>query len=338
MNTRNSFKPSIHWSGCDLAKASFDLAVWGHQAMPDMGVRSVRRKADEIPAVLKWLRQSAPEGARLGIVMEATGAFAEETARWFLALDPSLIIAIVNPAQTCAFIRSLGLRNKTDLLDAKALALYGYDRCPAAWEPPTEEMVQLRDLVRTRANLVDAQTAMKLRLNDHDRRSKTATTALEQVIVTLGAQIDILEKEIQAVIDGNEVWSTQSKRFRSIKGIGPITVATVLVELGDLRRFLRSRQLTAFAGVSPRKKESGTSVRGKARMCKQGSARVRAVLYMAATCAVRFNPDMKKVYERLVAQGKEKRSALGAVMRKLLVLMRALAKSGEDYVPCQVAA
>jgi transposase len=270
--------------------------------------------------------------------MEATGPFSEETARWFLTLDPGLIIAIVNPALTCAFIRSLGLRNKTDLLDAKALAVYGRDRSPIAWEPPTKELVQLRDLVRTRAELIDAQTAMKLRLRDHDRSSKTATTALEQVLVILGAQIEILDAEIEAMIGGNEVWRTQSKHFRSIKGVGPVTVATILAELGDLRRFLRSRQLSAFAGVSPRKKDSGTSVRGKARMCKQGSARVRAVLYMAASCAVRFNPDMKMFYEHLLAQGKERRSALGAIMRKLLVVMRALAKSDKDYLPCLVAA
>lgn len=338
MSNKNRSNPSIFWAGCDLAKATFDLAIWGHQTMSEMRTRHVQRKASEIPAVLDWLRQSAPEGARLGIVMEATGAFSEETARWFLAQDPDLIVVIVNPAQTCAFIRSLGFRNKTDLLDAKALARYGHDRCPVPWEPPTEELVQLRDLVRTRAELVDAQTAMKLRLKDHERSSKTATTALEQVLVTLGAQIKILDAGIQSRIEGNEIWKAQSKHFRSIKGIGPVTVATVLAELGDLRRFLRSRQLTAFAGVSPRKKDSGTSVHGKARMCKQGSARVRAALYMAASCAARFNPDMKMVYERLLAQGKERRSALGAVMRKLLVLMRALVKSDKDYIPCLVAA
>jgi len=338
MSTKKASDPTRLWAGCDLAKATFDLAIWGHQDMPDMRVRHVQRKADAIPAVLDWLRQSAPEGIRLGIVMEATGAFSEETARWFLAQDSDLIVAIVNPALTCAYMRSLGLRNKTDLLDAKALALYGQERRPVSWESPTEEMVQLRDLVRTRAELIDAQTAMKLRLNDHDRSSKTATTALEQVLVTLGAQIEILEAEIEAMINGNEVWRSQSKHFRSIKGIGPVTVATILAELGDLRRFLRSRQLTAFAGVSPRKKDSGTSVRGKARMCKQGSTRVRAVLYMAASSAARFNPDMKTFYEHLLAQGKERRSALGAVMRKLLVLMRALAKSDRDYISCQVAA
>ena len=108
---------------------------------------------------------------------------------------------------------------------------------------------------------------------------------------------------------------------------------TVLVEMGDLRRFTRSRQLTAFAGLSPKRKESGTSVHGKTRMCKQGSGRVRAELYMAAGCAARFNPDMKATYENLLAHGKEKRAALGAVMRKLLVLMRAVAKADQDWVP-----
>ena len=98
-----------------------------------------------------------------------------------------------------------------------------------------------------------------------------------------------------------------------------------LTQLGHhlhcLPLFTRSRQLTAFAGMSPKRRDSGTSVHGKPRLCKQARTRVRAALYLAASAAVRFNPDMKAFYERLLTQGKVRRVALGAVMRKLLVLM-----------------
>lgn len=321
------------WVGIDLAKATFQAALWGHEELHAMRVRAFPRQVDGAKALLAWLRANSGPEARIGIVMEATATFATELATWLLVLDPSLPIAIVNPLQTSAFLRSLGLRNKTDDLDAKALARYGAERRPAPWEKPTPEMVALQDLVRIRMDLVNARTAMTLRLRDHVRASKPAARALKRVVRTLGAQVLTLEVEIRKLLGACEALSRQAKRLDSIIGVGLITAVTVLAELGDLGRFARSRQLTAFAGLSPRRKDSGTSVHGKSRLCKQGSARVRAVLYLAASSAARFNPDLKALYDRLIGAGKPRRSALGAVMRKLLVLMRAVLKADQDWIP-----
>lgn len=326
------------WSGIDVAKATFEAARWGQESLQEMEVRSFARTKCDAASMLTWLRGEAPEGSRLGVVMEATGSFSEELAGWLLELDPTLCVAIVNPTQTSAFLRSLGLRNKTDGLDAKALARYGHDRQPMAWEKPAPEMSILKDLVRTRGDLVDTLTAMRLRLKDHDRSSKVAIRALKSVIKALEQQVEALEKGTRAHLDRHEALARQAKRLQSIAGVGFITAVTTMVELGDLRRFTRSRQLTAFAGVSPRRKESGTSVRGKAHLCKQGSSRVRAVLYMASCAAVRFNPDLRLFYERLRAKGKLPMAALGAVMRKLLVLMRAVLQADRDWVPMTPAA
>ncbi|WP_285727609.1 transposase, partial [Geothrix rubra] len=182
-------------------------------------------------------------------------------------------------------------------------------------------------------DLVHARTAMSLRLKDHARASKSAAKAMANVIQALDAQIRALESEVRKHLRAHEALAEQADRLDSVIGVGLLTAVTVMTELGDLRRFARSRQLTAFAGMSPRRKESGTSVHGRPRLCKQGSARVRAALYLAASAAVRFNPDMKALYDRLLAQGKVKRVALGAVMRKLLVLMRAVLKADRDWVP-----
>ena len=128
----------------------------------------------------------------------------------------------------------------------------------------------------------------------------------------------------------------QAQRLATIKGVALITAVTVLAEFGDLRRFVRSRQLTAFAGLSPKLNRSGV-FKGSSPLCKQGSARVRAVLYCAAASAARFNPDMAKTYKDLIAKGKHKRSALGAVMRKLLVLMRAVLLADKNWEARKVA-
>ena len=184
--------PAVHWAGFDVAKASFVAAQWGHHDLPQMRIRLFFRSPEGAEEVLVWLREAAPEGAALGVVMEATGTFAEALAGWLLDRDPTLHIAIVNPAQTSAFMRSLGLRNKTDGLDAKALARFGHDRRPMAWVKASPDMSALKDLVRTRMDLVGTRTAMNLRLKDHDRTSNAATTALQKVIRTLDQQVEAL--------------------------------------------------------------------------------------------------------------------------------------------------
>lgn len=329
---------ALSWAGIDLAKATFAAALWGHDDLRSMRVRTFPRSKEGARALLAWLRDNAAPDSLIGLVMEATATFAEELATWLLDLDPGLHIAIVNPLQTSAFLRSLGLRNKTDDLDAKALAQYGAERRPIPWEKPKPELAVLKDLSRVRMDLVHARTAMALRLKDHARASKSAAKAMTKVVQTLDAQIKSLEAEIRKHLRAHEVLAKQVNHMDSVVGIGLLTAVTVMTELGDLRRFDRSRQLTAFAGMSPRRRESGTSVHGKPRLCKQGSTRVRAALYLAASAAVRFNPDMKAFYERLLAQGKVRRLALGAVMRKLLVLMRAVVKADHDWVPTPLSA
>lgn len=320
------------WAGVDLAKASFVAALWGHQDVHDMCVRSFPRSPQGAKDLLAWLCENSIPAMPIGLVMEATATFGKEMAEWLLDLEPDLRAAIVNPIQTSHHMSSLGLRNKTDNLEARGLAKFGHDRKPAAWEVPSVEQKALQDLVRTRADLVAARVSMDLRLHDHKRVSKPASKAMAKVIHTLDAQVQVLEAEIRRLMGSCEDLRRWASRLSSITGVGLITAATVLGELGDLRRFSRSRKLTAFAGVSPRLKNSGTSVRGKPRMCKQGSARVRAVLYLAACSAARFNPDMKAVHDRLIAAGKPKRVALGVVMRKLLVLMRAVLVADHDWI------
>lgn len=333
MRTNKSASPAIYWVGIDISKADFHLALWGHDDFSEMEVYVFKRQRKVMKQVLAKLTEAAPAGVPLGIVMEATGKFSEEGATWLLKLDPKLRICIVNPTQTSAFIKSLGFRNKTDGLDAKALARYGKDRNPVAWELLSPELAVLRDLTRTRGDLVAARTAMKNRLNDHKRASRTAAMALEAVIGSLDGQVEALEVAIEEHVETHPELARQVRIYRTIKGIGIVASTVILAEIGDLRRFSRSRKLTAFAGVSPKLKDSGTSVHGKPRMCKQGSARIRVALYMAASNAIQHNPDMKAFYDHLRSKGKEPRSALGAIMRKLLVLMRAVLIAGESWKP-----
>ena len=121
----------------------------------------------------------------------------------------------------------------------------------------------------------------------------------------------------------------------SVDGVGPITALTVLAEIGDLRRFKRARQLTAYAGVSPRIVQSGTSVRGKTRMCKRGNQRIRQALYLSAMATLNTKKPntLSAMHHRLCEEGKQGKAALGAVMRKQLTVMRAVIITGKPYDP-----
>lgn len=338
MNKRKQVDHGVCWSGFDVAKRTVDCAAWGDQELKEQMVHCYDRNRTGMKKALDWLKAIAPAGMRIGIVMEATGSYAEEVAEWLLEQDPTVRIAIVNPGQTSAFIRSLGLRNKTDDLDARALARYGQERNPVAWQRPSPEMKALKDLVRIRIDLVQARTSMKQRLQDHERTAKVASKAMATVIESLTRQIAVLDEAIEKHVASCDELAHQVRRLTSIKGVALVTATTILAELGDLRRFSTSRQLSAFAGLSPKQRQSGTSINGKTRMCKMGSGRARAALYMAAGSAARFNQDLKATYVAMLANGKTKRSALGAVMRKLLVLMRAVLVADHDWVPMRTAA
>lgn len=149
----------------------------------------------------------------------------------------------------------------------------------------------------------------------------------------LQRDIKRIEKEMKTVVAQNPDLEHDAKLIDSIYGVGFITAVAVLAELGDLRRFTRGRQLSAFVGTAPCNHDSGSSVHKRPRMSKAGEPRVRALLYMCAMVAVSGDNDFADTYHRLIAAGKPKMAALGAIMRKLLLVMRALVISGQPYAP-----
>ncbi len=266
--------------------------------------------------------------------MEATGRYSVELTSWLLAKRPSLRPAIENPKNTKAFIDSLNQRNKTDGLDARGLAFYGAERRPTPYEPLSKARQELRDLNRYRDSLVAQRTALKNR--SHEKcASKIVARMQARQLRQLDKDIAAVEREMKSVIDEDEDFGRDFKLLTSIDGAGPITAMTVLAEIGDLRRFERARQLTAYAGVSPRVVQSGTSVRGKTRMCKRGNKRVRQALYLSAMATLNTKKpnSPSTMHLRLREEGKHGKSALGAVMRKQLTVMRAVIISEIPYDP-----
>jgi len=265
-------------------------------------------------------------------VMEATGVYSIELSAWLCQQCPMLAPAIANPERTSAFIKSMGVRNKTDRLEARALAFYGIERQPAPYEPLTPEHQQLRELSRYRDALIAEKVAES---NRAEQASQTKLIRKLQKRRDQQRERDIahVEDEMKRVIAASPQLKKDFDLLVSIPGVAFITATVILAEMGDLRRFGRARQATAFAGVTPRQTTSGTSVNGRPHLCKKGNPRIRQALYMAAMSAVRSDTQLRQTYERLIQHGKAPMVALGAIMRKLVTFMRAILLTETPFQP-----
>jgi transposase len=331
------------WLGIDVSKGTFDSALLTPDMQRDMATwrkmpaKHFPRTPEGVKACCEWavslLRgiASAPRPS-IRVVMEATGKYSLELSAWFAAHAPTTGPAILNPRMTKAYSDSLSITNRTDKVDARTLARYGAERQPVAYAPAEPQWAQLRDLTRYRQALVEERQA------EENRAAEITCSALvrktqNRRIAQLKCDIIKLDKQIQSLVEKMPAMKESAELLRTIKGVGPVVSVTVLGELGDLRRFETARQMTAFAGLAPTHHDSGTSVHKKSHMSKCGSAHVRRILFLAALHTTRCDNDFAHTYNRMVDEGKRKMVAIVAVMRKMLVTMRALLISGKAYQP-----
>ncbi|MCX7016378.1 MAG: transposase [Candidatus Sumerlaeota bacterium] len=329
--------------GLDVAKATFDAALWlplapgAVREQHEMPAAAFPRTRQGVRQFLAWMdailaRHVTVPLTAIRMVMEATGRYSVELAVWLMVERPTLHVAIINPQVAAHYRRSLSFRNNTDRIAARALARYGAERRPAPYEPLTPERAELRELSRYRQTLVETRVAETNRAAETTASSWVARSQ-QKHLRYLEREIARIEQAMRAIVERIPELKRDAELIDGIFGVGFITTVAILAELGDLRRFEHGRQLTAFVGMAPRHFQSGTSVHRKTRLSKCGEPRLRALLYMCATTAITGDNDLAHFYHRLLARGKTKMAALGAVMRKLLLLMRALVISGQPYQP-----
>jgi len=332
-------KKDLQWVGVDVAKQTFQAALarpgqrFGLTKLGELPTESFPRTREGVERFVDWLALLLPakrEALNTRVVMETTGKYSIELAALMDAVGCGLRPAIVHARQTNAFIKSMNVRGKTDALEARALAFYGIERSPVAYEPLTEEQSTLRELVRHRRTLVEQKCNADNR-GGEGSTSEYVRKARVREHNFLNKEIARVDKEIRECIAKSEALKKDYALLTTIHGVAFVTASVILAELGDLRRFERARQLSAFVGLSPREVQSGTSVFKKAHMCKQGNASVRQALYLAALTAVRDGGYLQENYRRACAQGKPKMVALGMIMRKLIVLMRTMLINNQEY-------
>lgn len=345
MKTKVAQEPELRtvWAGLDVAKGTFHAALWipGEDGrllpgdLPDKSFPRTQKGGEEFLSwadkkiAAAWRERETPKPT-LRVVLEATGPYSEPLAVWLLIERPTVSPAIISPDKTKAYAVSLGLRNKTDKVDARCLAQFGAERNPLAYEPPTPERRKLRALSRNRIEVQTMRITEDLILESMEHTPLTEKLARKRVKL-LREHEELLEKEMKICVKESPELAKDIEELDAIYGVGFLTAATVVAELGDLRRFEKARHLTSFVGLTPCRCESGKSVKSRTRMSKRGNSWVRRALYMSAMSAARGDNDLADCYRRLKSTGKKDMEALGAVMRKLLILMRAVLISGQPY-------
>jgi len=257
------------------------------------------------------------------IVMEATGGY--EQACLHELQKSGLAAAVVNPRQARDFAKATGHLAKTDRIDAKVLAHFSEAISPEPKSPISTEHEELQQMQQRRRQLVEMLTKEKNRLH---MAGKRMGKHIEESIKFIKKQMEALDQEIVAAINGDQSLSEKARLLETVKGIGKVTgilLVTGLPELGQINR----KEIAALVGVAPLNRDSG-SMQGK-RGIWGGRASVRSAIYMATLSAVRYNPQIKRFYKRLYAAGKPTKVALIACMRKLLTVMNAMIKHGTSW-------
>lgn len=322
------------WIGVDLAKSSFHAAIAPDDARAEDWARLNQQAFDHtqsgVDALCAWIA-SRGVGAEdiAGVCVEATGRLSWTFVE--LLNDRLGPVSIVNPARPVQFAKSVGLRDKTDRTDACVLALFGLALRPTPRPLPTGPQRQLRELAR-----FYARNRRELTATENQLREPIASAFVRRRLQArrrqLLKELEAIEREMDTLLDADAKLATDAELIQTIPGVARKTTRTVLAYLGDLSQYTRA-EITACNGIYPRQYASGTSVYKRPRLAKAGGARVRAALYMAALSVRRYCPHMRAFAERLRSRGLSNKAVLCAVMRKLLLLMRALVVNQTPYQP-----
>lgn len=310
--------------GIDIAKLSFHVCLLRdeklrHKVFPN--------NASGFHQLLVWLQHL--KVSRVHACMEATASYGDELAHH---LDKAgHLVSIVNPARIKGFAQAQMARNKTDKMDSTTIARFCLTQQPEEWAPPPAEITQLQALVRRLESLQSMRQQEANRL-EHLSKDEVVQNSLENVLRVLDSEIENMRKLISQHIDQNPGLRAERELLLTIPGIGEATVAWLLSEV-QMKQYRSARQLAAHAGLTPRHKESGTSVRGRTNLSKSGNARLRRALYMPAIVAKRYNPVIKSFCDRLIKRGKCPMEVIGAAMRKLLHIAYGVLKSGKVFNP-----
>jgi transposase len=313
----------VHCIGIDVSTAYLDTFNLPGRSAAHRRLPNTPESHADLTAALTEPRVS---GTEVLVVMEASGGC--ERALHHALAGAGVPTAVVNPKRVRDFARSHGRLAKTDRVDAKVLHDFGLSHRPRRTAVPDPVRAELKEMIAYRDQIVAEITARSLqRRHLHSavmiERAETALKALRREVETLAVQID-------AMMYTDDTLGRRADLLRSFTGVGPQTAAVLVGHMPELGT-LSDGEVASLAGVAPFARDSGT-LRG-VRTIYGGRGRVRQSLFHAARVGIRWNPVLKGFYERLRERGKPGKVALVACMRKMLVILNAMLKTGKEWNP-----
>lgn len=264
-------------------------------------------------------------------VIEATGVYYENLA-YFLA-ENNFSVTVELPNKTKNFFKTLKNKSKTDSLDAQGLTQYGLEKQLHRWQAPSPIFKELKELTRELSSVTTMVTQLKNKLHAkvHSyNANEQSINRLNQQIVFFKNQQKLIEQQIKDLVKSDKDLDDRVKKIITAKGIGFQTAITVIGETNGFELIENQRQLTSYAGLDPKHNLSGT-FKGKTTISKKGNQNLRKAVYLPALSATRYNEPLKALYKRLCISKNNKKIALIAVARKLLILIYTLWKKNQIF-------
>jgi transposase len=280
-------------------------------------------------ALVLWVQKQSVQQIAVRFVMEATGVYHEKLA-YYLA-DKGCRLSVILPNKISNYFRTLEVKTITDKTASEAIARFGLERQLDDWKRPAKVFKSLRQLTRERNQLVEERTMVKNQLHAEQSEAEPNCSRRKKRIVLLDRQEKEIKEEIAALARQHEQVKNCVDLICSLPGVGALTAVTVLAETNGFELIRNKRQLSSYAGLDVKEKQSGTSVKGKPRISKKGNKYLRKAMHLPALAAIRSDERFKAIFSRLVAKHGIKMKAAVAVQRKLLEMIYILYKTNTPY-------
>jgi len=322
--------------GVDVSKASLDICF-----KPSNLEMKISNDQSGFKKWYQGLKKAMNAVLKTMVIMEHTGSYSNRFEKFLR--NKGIAYCKVSALQ---IKRSLGMiRGKNDRVDAVRIAEYGWLRREQlkADEPCSGPVMKLKSLLGLRSKMVRDRSGYSCRLKeiknagDHEK-SDPIIGVHNKVIVTLTSEIKAVEKQIRELINSNKELAKTSELIRSVKGVGEIVAAHMICYTNNFKRFSKARKFNCYAGLAPFNYESGTSIRGKARVSHLANKEAKTLLTLAASCAIRCDKELKRYYQKRVAEGMKKMSCLNIIRSKIVSRIFAVAKRQTPFVDLSLAA
>jgi transposase len=298
-------------SSCVIAntkKGFADLEIW-----------IVKHKKEDIPVV---------------VCMEATGIYHENCA--YYLFEKGFSVSIILPNKAKKYLEAIGLKSKNDTIDAKGLSQMGAEQCLETWQPMGIFFYELRLLTRQHQNVTELKTVLKNQLDAIGyamHQSESVINQLKQTITLFETQIKELDKAIKSHIQSNKNLKQRVDNVLIMKGLGVLTLATVLAETNGFELFKNYKQVVSYAGYDVVEAQSGTRI-GKTKISKRGNSRIRRALHMPSLVVIQCEvKQFKDLFDRTYKKHGIKMKSYVAVQKKLLIMIYHLWNKNEAYNP-----